>query len=207
MGFFIWELGIVYETAREQDSGHYKVLITPISPHHPSPITHYPSPISMKIRLFNKQDAEQIARLFHQTVREVNISNYSVNQVKAWAPDDIYFRDWINVCSQKFTYVADNNGIIAGFGELEPNGHIDCFYCHKDYQRMGVGSKIYQAIEAKAYELEIHRLYVEASITAKPFFQRMGFSVIKEQQVECRGENFINYVMEKYLTASSGKNC
>ncbi|MBE9216560.1 GNAT family N-acetyltransferase [Plectonema cf. radiosum LEGE 06105] len=165
-------------------------------------MTDHQSANLIKIRLFNQQDAEQIARLFHQTVREVNVRDYSVLQVKAWAPDDIYFRDWISVCSQKFTYVAVDNGTIAGFGELELDGHIDCFYCHKDYQRMGVGNKIYRAIEAKAYELEIHRLYTEASITAKPFFQRMGFSIIKKQQVECRGENFINYAMEKYLTRS-----
>ncbi len=158
-----------------------------------------PDPI--KIRLFEKQDAEQIAQLFHQTVREVNINDYSINHVKAWAPDDIYFRDWVSVCSEKFTYVADDNGTIAGFGELESDGHIDCFYCHKDYQRMGVGSKIYHAIEAKAHELKIHRLYSEASITAKPFFLRMGFSIVKKQQVERRGESFINYAMEKYLTA------
>jgi len=156
---------------------------------------------SIGIRLFQKQDAEQIANLFHQTVREVNINDYSINQVKAWAPDDIYFRDWVSVCSEKCTYVADDNGTIAAFGELESDGHIDCFYCHKDYQRMGVGKKIYHAIEAKAYELGIHRLYTEASITAKPFFLRMGFSIMKKQQVERRGESFINYAMEKYITA------
>jgi putative acetyltransferase len=162
---------------------------------------------SIEIRLFNKQDAEQIARLFHQTIREVNINDYSVNQVKAWAPDDIYFRDWVSICSEKFTYVADDSGTIAGFGELESDGHIDCFYCHKNYQRMGVGKKIYQAIEAKACELKIHRLYTEASITAKPFFLHMGFSIIKKQQVERKGESFINYAMEKNLTAQSIKNC
>lgn len=156
---------------------------------------------SIDIRLFQKQDGSQIAKLFYQTVREVNIKDYSINQVKAWAPDDIYFRDWVSVCSEIFTYVADDNGTIAGFGELESDGHIDCFYCHKDYQGIGVGRKIYHAIEAKAYELGIHRLFTEASITAKPFFLRMGFSIIKKQQVKRRGESFINYAMEKYITA------
>ncbi|BDA67389.1 hypothetical protein RIVM261_081500 [Rivularia sp. IAM M-261] len=153
----------------------------------------------MKIRLFQVQDAEQIARLFHDTVREVNICDYSLEQVEAWAPDNINFRDWAKACLSKFTFVADDESIIAGFGELEANGHIDCFYCHKDYQRMGVGSKIYSAIETKAHELGIKRLYTEASITAKPFFLRMGFSVIKEQQVEARGQSFINFQMEKFI--------
>jgi putative acetyltransferase len=153
----------------------------------------------MEVRLFQTQDAEQIARLFHETVREINVRDYSNSQVEAWAPEDIQFRNWVEVCSNRFTYVADDDGVIAGFGELEPNGHIDCFYCHKNYQRCGVGSRIYQAIEAKAYELSLNRLFVEASITAKPFFQRMGFAVVKEQEVMRRGEGFINYAMEKLL--------
>ncbi|MBW4630472.1 MAG: GNAT family N-acetyltransferase [Iphinoe sp. HA4291-MV1] len=153
----------------------------------------------MEIRLFRTEDTEQIAQLFHKTVREVNICDYSNNQVKAWAPDDIYFRNWSEVCLNKFTYVADEEGMIVGFGELEPNGHIDCFYCHKNHQRRGVGRQIYQVIEAKAFELGLDYMFTEASITAKPFFQYMGFSVVKEQQVNHRGETFTNYAMEKFL--------
>ena len=153
----------------------------------------------IEIRLFKAQDAGQIAQLFHETVREVSVRDYSSNQVRAWAPDDIHFRNWIEVCSSRFTYVANDEDVIAGFGELELNGHVDCFYCHKNYQRCGVGRQIYQAIEAKAVELSVSRLFTEASITAKLFFQRMGFSVIKEQEVTCRGETFINYAMEKLL--------
>lgn len=153
----------------------------------------------IKIRLFEAQDVEQIARLFHETIREVNIRDYSDQQVRAWAPDNIHFRNWLEICSNRFTFVADDEGVIAGFGELEPNGHIDCFYCHKAYQRCGVGKQIYQAIEAQAIELSISRLFTEASITAKPFFQRMGFSVIKAQEVTRRSETFINYAMEKCL--------
>lgn len=157
----------------------------------------------MKIRLFRRQDAAQIAQLFHETVREVNIRDYSETQVQAWAPDDLNFRNWAEIGSQCFTYVADREGEIIGFGELEANGQIDCFYCHKNYQRSGVGSQIYQAIETKAKELKLDYLFTESSITAKPFFDKMGFSIVKEQQVSCRGETFINYLMEKFLTSKS----
>jgi putative acetyltransferase len=151
----------------------------------------------MKIRLFKTQDAESIAQLFHDTVHAVNCRDYSSRQVKAWAPDNLHFRDWAAVCSSRFTFVADDEGVIAGFAELEPNGHIDCFYCHKNYQRCGVGRQLYEAIEAKAIELSLNRLFVEASITAKPFFERMGFLVVQEQKVTRRGETFVNYTMEK----------
>ncbi|KAM3100952.1 GNAT family N-acetyltransferase [Phormidesmis sp. 146-12] len=153
----------------------------------------------MKVRSFHPKDADQIAHLFHETIREINVRDYSISQVEAWAPDDLHFRNWAEVCSSRFTFVAEIEGTIAGFAELEFNGHIDCFYCHKDYQRCGVGRQLYEAIEQKAVELNLDRLHTEASITAKPFFERMGFSVIKEQQVACRGETFTNYQMEKSL--------
>lgn len=153
----------------------------------------------VKIRLFRPKDVDQIARLFHNTVREINIRDYSSSQVKAWAPDNFDFRNWLEVCLSRYVYVAEKDGIIVGFGELELNGHIDCFYCHKDYQRCGVGSQIYRAIEQKAMELGLQRLFTAASITAKPFFQHLGFVTITEQQVTCRGELFTNYAMEKIL--------
>jgi len=156
----------------------------------------------MQIRLFRQPDTEQIARLFHDTVREINCRDYSNSQVRAWAPDDLHFRNWAEVCAHRFTYVADQDGMILGFGELETNGHIDCFYCHRHYQGRGVGRSIYQAMEAKARELKLTRLFTEASITAKPFFQRLGFSLVREQQVVCRGETFTNYCMEKRLNVN-----
>ncbi|CAN1212454.1 N-acetyltransferase domain-containing protein [Tumidithrix helvetica PCC 7403] len=153
----------------------------------------------VEVRLFEIQDAAQVAQLFHDTVREINIRDYSSEQIKAWAPDNLDFRDWAKVCSSRFTYVAERKGEIIGFGELEPHGHIDCFYSHKNHQRCRVGSQIYRAIEAKAVDLGLCRVFVEASITAKPFFERMGFSVLSQQEVACRGETFVNYIMEKLL--------
>ena len=154
----------------------------------------------MQIRLFKPEDTEQIAWLFHNTVRKVNIKNYSEEQVIAWAPEDIYFRDWQTVCSNRYTYVAHANGKIIGFGELEANGHIDCFYVHYRHQGQGVGSKIYQAIETQAKNLNLSRLFAEASITAKEFFVGKGFQVIKQQQVIRRQEKFINYLVVKVLS-------
>jgi UPF0176 protein len=153
----------------------------------------------MLIRLFQKQDCDRIAQLFHDTVHEVNIHDYSLEQVKAWSPDDLHFIDWEEFCTKMFTYVAEEEGKIIGFAQLETNGHIDCFYCHKDYQRCGVGTRLYRAIEAKALELKIERLFLEVSITARPFFKNRGFTLVKEQQVLCRGEKFTNFVMEKSL--------
>lgn len=151
------------------------------------------------VRLFERADAIAIAQLFHDTVRTINRRDYSEAQVQAWAPDDLFFRDWAAACSSRITYVAEADGEIVGFAELKPNGYIDCFYCHKDYQGRGVGRQLYGAIAAQAQVLQLPRLCTEASITAKPFFERMDFVVIEAQSVTVRGATFCNYWMEKIL--------
>ena len=72
--------------------------------------------------------------------------------------------------------------------------YLDRLYVHKDYQHRGVATAICDALEQnnKATELTTH-----ASITARPFFEKRGYTVVREQQVERRGELLTNFVMRK----------
>ena len=46
------------------------------------------------------------------------------------------------------------------------------------------------------FALNINRLFVEASICAKPMFEKLGFKVICESQVRIKGVELLNYNME-----------
>ena len=151
----------------------------------------------MRLRIYEITDTEEIMKLFYDTIHEVNINDYTQEQVDAWAPANMDIDVWIKGLGSKFTYVAEEQGKIIGFGELEANGHIDRFYCHKDFQRRGIGKKILEQLESKAKSLGIEKLFTEASITAKPYFQSQNFIVVKQQEVERRGQKLINFIMEK----------
>lgn len=151
------------------------------------------------IRPYKYSDTDQIATLFHETIREVNRQHYSAEQVKAWAPDDIHFKDWKSFCLSKHTIVADDTDTIAGFAQIEENGYIDCFYCHKNYQGIGIGSLLFEALLKKAAELKLKELTVESSVTARPFFENKGFSVITSQSVYRRGQVLDNFLMKKSI--------
>ncbi|MBW4556899.1 MAG: GNAT family N-acetyltransferase [Trichormus sp. ATA11-4-KO1] len=153
----------------------------------------------MKVRRYEIGDTEAIMKLFSDTIHEVNIRDYTKAQIDAWTSVNMDVEVWMNSLKSKFTYVAQEDGNILGFGELEANGHIDRFYCHKDFQGQGVGTKILEQIELTARDLKIQKLFVEASITAKPFFERKKFIVVKKQEVERRGQKLTNFVMEKIL--------
>lgn len=153
----------------------------------------------MIVREYRLFDTQAIMKLFYDTVHDINIQDYTIEQVNAWAQSDMNYEVWHKRSQAKLPYIAEINGEIVGFGELEADGHINCFYCHSKYQRMGIGSKLLSLMENIASLRGVKRLYTEASITAKPFFLFKGFSIVREQQVQLRGVLFQNYVMEKYF--------
>lgn len=138
-------------------------------------------------------------RLYSDTIRTINSRDYTPEQIEAWASSANDYPFWANRLSSNMTFVAELAGQIVGFTDFEPIGHIDCFYCHSQYQGQGVGSSLLRQIEQTARSLQVDRLFTEASITAQPFFQAKGFTVVRAQEVEYRGMTFCNFVMEKYL--------
>lgn len=158
----------------------------------------------MNIREARDEDADQVVQIFHQTVHTVNLGDYTQEQVNAWCPEKPDPLDWINSHFRtRSTFVAEDNGVVVGFGELLPDGHVDCFYCHHRYQRQGVGSAILRRIEQKAIESSLSRLFVDASITARPFFEAHDFVVVESQTVSRNGIDLSNFVMEKQLEANN----
>lgn len=154
----------------------------------------------MLIRYYHSADVRQIVHLFYDTVHKINRRDYTVEQVNAWVPAIPDEAAWSARYSDRIAFVAEDEGIVLGFAELEPNGHIDCFYCHHLYQRQGVGRQLYQRLEQEANSLDLTKLFVEASITAQPFFGRMGFQTLRENKISRNKVELTNFLMERYLS-------
>lgn len=155
----------------------------------------------MKIRRYKKGEEQTLWFLLCETVHKVNSKDYSQKQIEAWAPSKSDPFKWKDRLRETNPLVAEENGELIGFAELEENGHIDCFYCAHNWQGKGVGSALLHAIEQEASNHGISRLFAEASITAKGFFEKKGFSVEGEQTVSLRGERFTNYAVSKLISS------
>lgn len=153
----------------------------------------------VRIRPYRPADAPALLDLFRETIRRVNARDYGPDQIRAWASDEIDPEAWSGRFSGRFVAVAEVEGRLAGFAELEPDGHIDRFYVSADHQGMGVGSAMMGAIEGEAHRLGVARLSAEVSLTALAFFERMGFGVVAPQVVVLRGVEFRNVRMARDL--------
>ena len=104
------------------------------------------------------------------------------------------------------------NALIIGFGDMDDTGYLDRLYVHKDYQGRGVATAICDRLEedfclsrgqllqnSAMQKRKNDTFTTHASITARPFFEKMGYTVVKAQQVVRKGISIRNYIMRKRI--------
>ena len=153
----------------------------------------------MKIRRFRDGDEKALRRVFFDTIRTVNRRDYTEEQVRAWAPDEYDERHWRQRIQKLDPFICEVDGVIAGYADLQPSGYIDHFFVSKDFQRQGVGATLFSRIHDEAAALELRELTADVSITARPFFERFEFTVVKTQNVTINGVVLQNFHMRRKL--------
>jgi len=143
----------------------------------------------MNIRPWQPDELPQLCQIFLRAVHETASQHYSAAQIAAWGQvDEARWRQRLN---NSLVLVADAEGVPAGF-ITAVGRHIDLLFVSPDFQRRGIAGSLLRELLAQMLP---GKVTVEASITAKPFFEQQGFVMVREQNVEARGERFINYLM------------
>ncbi len=150
----------------------------------------------INIRKYKESDAPALWASFYHTIRNVNIRDYSKAQVEAWAPDEFDSEIWQQKMDSILPFIAEIEGEIVGYADLQESGLIEHFFCHDKYQRKGIGRSMMEHVIKIGQLKGIFRLYSEVSITARPFYEKFGFKVVKEKIVAVHGQKLCNFVME-----------
>lgn len=155
----------------------------------------------MKIRKYRQSDCKELVELFYNTVHTVNAKDYTEEQLNVWATGEVDLEKWNISLQEHFSMVAVDQGILVGFGDIDNTGYLDRLYVHADYQRKGIATALCNQLE-QAIQVNITTY---ASITAKPFFEKRGYIVVKEQQVERQGIFLTNFIMKKMINLHLSK--
>lgn len=146
----------------------------------------------LTLRRYAPDDCPALAALFYDTVHTVNARDYTPVQCAAWADGRVDLAAWDRSFQAHLTWIAELDGMLAGFGDIDGTGYLDRLYVRRDCQRRGVATALCDALEQGRTRCTTH-----ASITARPFFEKRGYRVVRKQQVERRGVLLTNFVMEK----------
>ena len=133
----------------------------------------------MRIRPFTAADAEPTLALFRHTVKTVNRRDYSEEEVAAWLREED-----VTPFTGKVAFVAiDDNGALTGFVDCKPQtGLIDRLFVAAHRQGEGIGSALLAQAQA-AVERSVSTFTVYASLTARTFFERSGYTVVTPNRV------------------------
>ncbi len=130
----------------------------------------------MNIRKYQPSDCEEVTKLFYNTVHIINSKDYTKEQLNVWAPEKVDLEKWNKSLMEHYSIVAIENKTIVGFGDIAKTGYLDRLFIHKDYQRKGIATFICNKLE----QVVQGNIVIHSSITAKPFFEKRGYKVIKE---------------------------
>ena len=153
----------------------------------------------MQIRRYQITDCTETLSLFSNTVRKVNAADYTPVQIDAWLHGSNDTTRWGQSLLQHYTLVATIGNNIVGFGDIDDTGYLDRLFVHHLFGRRGIATALINKLELYACNQGILQVTTHASITAKPFFEKCGYTVVKTQQVVREGITLRNYVMQKTI--------
>ncbi|HXR94720.1 MAG TPA: GNAT family N-acetyltransferase [Rhizomicrobium sp.] len=146
------------------------------------------------IRPYREADCELLRKIFARAVSETAIRDYTPEQIRIWAAPPLDFAERL---IGRPTFVAELDGEIAGFSDVDDCGHIDFLYVNPDFQRRGIATALLTFIIDRARRTGMPLLSSDVSVTARVTFERAGFKVRKPQTVIVNDCAFLNFVMDR----------
>ena len=149
------------------------------------------------LRPFLPQDTPLLAQIFRDSVAELTSEDYDEAQQAAWmasADDELGFAQRL---AGQLTLVATIAGSPVGFISVKGQDHIDMLYVHPSVARSGIATLLCDAAERLSRGRGATQLRVDASDTARPFFEKRGYFALHRQTAVCGDEWLGHTHMEK----------
>lgn len=134
--------------------------------------------MNCKIRPACSSDAEGISRVIIAALRETNARDYSEAVIarveQSFAPAAISV-----LLIRRLVFVAvDHDGII---GTASLDGEVArTVFVDPRFQGRGVGRALMEEVQRRAASKGIEILTVPASVTAEPFYAKLGFNAVRD---------------------------
>ena len=157
-------------------------------------------PHPIEIRPYGERDASATLAIFIDAITKTAAGDYTPAQVRAWArPKDSDRESWHASMQVRNSFVAQLTGEVAGFSNVSKAGYIDMLFVSPRFQRRGIATRLLAEAERRARLAGAPSLWANVSITARPVFEREGFSVEEVQHPSLEGVTLMNFSMRKSL--------
>ncbi len=158
----------------------------------------------LAMRPMLRADLPDLAEIFRAAIEDLTADDYSEAQREAWASAADDEEGFGQRLAGELTLVATYGGAAVGFAALADNTKIDMLYVHPAIAGQGAGAMLCDALEKLAGGRGTKELTVEASDTARGFFEKRGFVARTRNTITLAGEWLANTTMAKTLVPQTG---
>jgi putative acetyltransferase len=137
--------------------------------------------------------------VFNRAITVTASRDYTAEQISAWTASHVTVHEWSAQRMSAHTWVAEIGTTVVGFTDVDETGYIDMLFVDPDHGRRSIATALLAHVLEVAQANRTEELTVNASVTARPLFERHGFTVTTEQRVERQGVTLINYRMRRVL--------
>ena len=160
----------------------------------------------IECRVARSKDVKDMITVQFKAVQSISKDNYPKQVLSAWSPKPNtqriqWWADYIKNDNVR-CYVATNNSKVLGVAVyLIAEQCIKSLYVDPKHSRMGIGSRLLHRIERLAYNNDVRKLNIKASLNSISFYKNMGFKKIKEvKQILSNGSTMDATFMEKAIS-------
>jgi putative acetyltransferase len=156
---------------------------------------------AITLRPYLPGDADRCAEIFRASVEETAGEDYSGDQRDAWAAEADDRAAFAARLGKALTLVAVIDREAAGFASLLGADVLDLLHVDPRFARRGVGAALIDALARLAAARGAERLTSDVSDTARPLFERQGFTAQRRNLAQLDDQWLANTTMTKRLAA------
>jgi len=157
----------------------------------------------LALRPFLPADTPLLREIFRDSIEELTADDYTDAQREAWAAaanDEAAFGKKL---AGELTLVATMQGSPVGFASLAGKDKIDMLYVHPAASGQGVAAMLADALEKLAGARGAAKLTVDASDSARGFFEKRGYVAQQRNSISLGDEWLANTTLSKPLAKGS----
>jgi putative acetyltransferase len=134
------------------------------------------------VRPLLRREAKAFLEVHHAAVRAIAAADYPPEIIEAWAPlpiSDEHVETVLANPEGEIRFVAVVADEILGIGAVVlDRRELRACYVAPHATRRGVGAQIVRRIEQTARDNRLNALWLDSSVTAEPFYARLGYAAV-----------------------------
>lgn len=152
------------------------------------------------IRKTTIEDMHAVEDAHRKSIQEICSKDYDEDQISKWSNVNYNEEIWANTIHNEYHLVVEVDGQVEGLCHAKVDqhghGHIVGLYFTKVVAGKGIGKEVFEMAMNYLREVGAKNIFIVGTVTAKGFYEKMGFHVAEKTQTTTRGATLECYKME-----------